>query len=113
MFGIEQKVERAARKGAALSAAALLALVGVGFLTVAGWMVLSDLRSDLFAATVIGCVYLGAAAITAAIGLKKPVYHHPPAGVRTQDTADLSPLQLVVLSFIQGFEQGRQNKRSD
>ncbi|MGJ8557854.1 phage holin family protein [Sulfitobacter geojensis] len=110
MFGIEQKVERAARKGAAFSAAALLGGVGVAFLTAAGWMVLTELRSEIFAATVIGAAYVGAAAIAAALGMKKP--HTPPKPIGpTQDTSEMSPLQLVVLSFVQGFEQGRQKDR--
>jgi hypothetical protein len=116
MFGIERKVERAARKGAALSAAGLLAMVGLAFLTTAGWMVLTELRSPLFAASIIGAVYVGLAAIVLAIGLKKPDHSHhksQPKSAQGVDTSDLTPLQLVVLSFIQGFEQGRQNSRSD
>jgi branched-subunit amino acid transport protein AzlD len=111
MFGIEQKLERAARKGAAFSAAALIAVVGVAFLTVAGWMVLAELRSDLFAATVIGCLYLGIAAILVAYGLKRPD-NQAKASASSFSASDLSPLQLVVLSFVQGFEQGRQKKSS-
>lgn len=109
MFGIGKKVERAARKGAALSAAALLGVVGAGFLTAAAWMLLSELRSDLFAAGVIGAAYMGAAGIVAALGLRKPqkeAEQHP-----SPDTSDLTPLQLVTLSFLQGFEQGRQRDR--
>lgn len=108
MFGISRKVERAARKGAAFSAAGVLAAVGIAFLTVAGWMVLTELRSELFAAVVLGFLYLGAAGIVLALGMKKPPHrveqqpeHQHKAGT------DLSPLQMVVLSFLQGFEQGR------
>lgn len=111
MFGIEQKVEKAARKGAAFSAATVLALVGMAFLTTAGWIILSELHSALFAATVIGFIYVGAAAITLAVGLKKPQHtHSQPTGHVSADS-DLTPLQLVVLSFLQGFEKGRQNDR--
>lgn len=113
MFGIENKVEKAARKGAAFSAAALLGGVGAAFLTAAGWMILSELRSELFAASVIGVLYLGAAAISAAWGMKNP---SNTASSREQlaqgpDGTDLSPLQLVAVSFIQGFEQGRRKDR--
>lgn len=111
MFGIEQKVERAARKGAAFSAAALLGGIGVAFLTAAGWMVLAELRSEMFAATVIGVCYVGAAAIAAAIGVKKPTPAEKAFGP-AQDTSQMSPLQLVILSFVQGFEQGRQKDRA-
>lgn len=111
MFGIEQKVGRAARKGAAFSGAALLGCIGVAFLTAAAWMVLSEIRSEIFAATVIGAVYLGAAAIAAALGMKKPS-PPPPTASQNPSAEDLSPLQLVVLSFVRGFEQGRQKDRS-
>lgn len=113
MFGIERKMERIARKGAAFSAAGVLVAVGVAFLTVAGWIVLAELRSPLFAATIIGVVYLGAAAIAVAIGLKKPdlpEMHSVADTVQKQTVSDLSPLQLVVLSFLQGFEQARTKK---
>ncbi|MGB3246202.1 MAG: phage holin family protein [Sulfitobacter sp.] len=112
MLGIEQKVQRAARKGAAFSAAGVLAIVGVAFLTAAGWMVLSELRSPVFAATVIGLIYIGAAAIAVAIGLKKPDNFSATASGKRQPASDLSPLQLVVLSFVQGFEQGRENNKT-
>lgn len=113
MFGIEKKVEKAARKGAAFSAAALLGCVGAAFLTAAGWMVLSELRSDLFAATVIGALYLGAAAIAAAAGLKEPDRPAKAAQQQQQQLPeDMTPLQMVVLSFLQGFEQGRHKDRS-
>lgn len=111
MFGIEQKVERAARKGAAFSAAAVLGSVGVAFLTSAAWMVLSEVRSETFAATVIGASYLGAAAIAAAVGVKKQPSTKE-AFSQTQSASEMSPLQMVILSFVQGFEQGRQKDRS-
>lgn len=112
MFGIEQKVEKAARKGAAFSAAAVFAAVGIAFLTVAAWMVLSELHSDIFAAVVLGFSYLGVAGIVLALGLKKSsrrvAYQDRPHGTES----DLSPLQLVVLSFLQGFEEARNKDRS-
>nr|WP_171054603.1 hypothetical protein [Roseovarius arcticus] len=37
----------------------ILVLVGVGFLTSAGWIALEDAYSSLAAALVIACVYLG------------------------------------------------------
>lgn len=111
MFNLENKVERAARKGATFSAAGLLAAVGMAFLTAAGWMVLSELKSSVFAAAALGAGYTGAAAIAAAIGLRKSDGQSGGYGA-TQTTSDLSPLQLVVLSFVQGFEQGQWSDRS-
>lgn len=110
MFGVEQKVEAAARKAVLISASALLALVGSAFLTGAGWLVLVELRSPTFAATVIGAAYFGLALVgfgLSARTAKRKVAPHAAA----QDLNGLSPLQLVVVSFLQGIEQGARNKR--
>ena len=110
MFGVGQKVEAVARKAAIASASAILAVVGAAFLTGAGWLLLVEVRSALFAATVIGAIYMGLAligfAVAASTTHKRHVHHDP------QDAMHgLSPLQLVVVSFLQGIEQGARNKR--
>lgn len=106
MFGLERKVERAARKAAAFSVGGLLATVGAAFLTLAGWLVLVELRSEVFAAFVIGAVYIGAAAIVMALGTaRRPAAE---TAAPSSQTADLSPMQMVAVSFLQGLEQGRQ-----
>lgn len=110
MFGIEQKVEAAARKAVLFSASGILATVGAAFLTGAAWLVLVELRSPIFAATVIGSVYIGVALVLVAIAsssAKRPIAPQPLA----QNPNGLSPLQLVVLSFLQGIEQGASSKR--
>lgn len=113
MFGIERKLEVAARKGAAISAGTVLAMVGAAFLTVAAWILLAELHSELFAAGILGLAYCGAAAIAFALGAGKPAEQmHTNDTGRAQSAADLSPLQVVVLSFLQGFERGRDNRRS-
>jgi len=112
MVSLERKVERAARKGAAFSAAAILAAVGLAFLTAASWLVLSELRSATFAATIIGIFYLGISAIALAIGLKKSDQPHRPTPPE-QAISDLSPLQMIILGFVQGFEKGRQRNQKD
>lgn len=110
MFGVEQKVEAAARKAALVSASALLALVGVAFLTGAAWVVLVELKSAAFAATLIGAVYIGLALIGFAFSMSvanRPTTQH----AMGQNLNGLSPLQLIVVSFMQGIEQGTRNKR--
>lgn len=110
MFGIEKKVEAAARKAALFSASAFLALVGGAFLTGAAWLVLVEMRSPTFAATVIGAAYFGLALVGFAVGsstTKRPVVQPTP----DQDLNGLSPLQLVVVSFLQGIEQGARSRR--
>lgn len=110
MFGIEQKVEATARKAALFSASAILALVGVAFLTGAAWVLLVELKSAVFASTLIGVIYLGFALIGFAFAMssaKRPTEQEAAA----QNLSGLSPLQLVVVSFLQGLEQGARNKR--
>ena len=87
-------------------------MVGLAFLTAASWLVLSELRSATFAATVIGTAYMGASAIALALGVTKPRGASRPAPPNPS-ASDLSPMQMVILSFIQGFEQGRQKSRKD
>lgn len=111
MFGIEQKVEKAARKAAAFSMGSMLAAVGAGFLTAATYMLVSELRTPLFAVTTLGMMYLGLSAIAFAVGLSRQRTHS-----RTQSATDLpgnlSPMQLLAVSFLQGLEQGRNSRRS-
>lgn len=108
MHGIERKVADAARKVGLVTASAVLTCVGAAFLTVAAWIYLSSIHSSGFAALILGCVYVGAGVIMLAVALsRKP----PPAPLQAQDgLSGLSPMQLVVLSFMQGLEQGRNAK---
>lgn len=110
MFGISQKIENAARKTALVSASALLATVGAAFLTGAAWLLLVELRSPLFAATVIGGIFFGLALLVLALSTSRSHKStaRQPLG---QDLGGLSPLQLVVVSFLQGIEQGASSKR--
>lgn len=112
MFGLERKVEAAARKAALFSAGALLASVGVAFLTVAAWLVLVELKSAIFAALVIGVVYFGTALVVFAVGSSgsRSASTHQ---AQHQDLNGLSPLQLMAVSFLQGLEQGARSKRKE
>lgn len=110
MFGLEHKVEKAARTAVAFSVGGVLTMIGAGFLTAAGFMLLSELRSPLFATTVIGAIYTGLGLIVIASGTAKR--DSKPAPQTPKGTDALSPMQLVAVSFIQGIEEGRRSKRS-
>jgi hypothetical protein len=115
MFGIEHKVAKAARKAGLVTASAALTCVGAAFLTSALWMYLSIMQSPIFAAALIGLLYLGGAAILLAVALSRPAPRRP--RYEERDPQDplrgLSPMQLVLVSFLQGLEQGRHTKRPD
>lgn len=117
MFGLQLRLQRAARKLAAFSIAGILALIGAGFLTVAAWITLAEMHSAAFAALIIGAVYFGAALIVMAIGLSRfwivPVAAPAAAAapVMGAPMAGLTPMQMVILSFVQGLEQGRMSRR--
>lgn len=112
MFGIEHKVAETARKAGLVTASAALTCVGAAFLTAAVWMYLSATQSPVFAAVVIGLVYLGIAAIMLAVANARPA--PPPPRSDAQDgMRGLSPMQLILVSFLQGLEQGRHTKRPD
>ncbi len=111
MFGVQKKIGDAARKAGVVVASLILVTVGTGFLTVAAWLVLSEMRDATFAAGVIGMVYVGAAAVVLAMGLSNRSRNVTPDATPVSVTAQ-SPTQLVVLSFLQGLEQGRNARRA-
>lgn len=72
----------ALRAGASLAGAVLIA-VGLAFFTGALWLVLVEMRDALFAALVLGGLYLGLGLIVLALALRHPrrklPYGYPPA----------------------------------
>lgn len=109
MHGIEHKVAGAARKAGLVTASAVLTCVGAAFLTVAAWIYLSTVHSTGFAALIIGLVYVGAGVVVMAMAVsRKP---SPPMPVQGHDPLNgLTPMQLVLVSFMQGLDQGRNAK---
>lgn len=115
MFGIEEKVENAARKAAFFSVGGILCAVGAAFLTVAAWFVLATSYDAQTAAFVLGCVYLGAGLITVGLGTSKSKskrVHTTRSAKSHLPHEDLSPLQLMAVAFLQGFEQGSSSRKS-
>ncbi|GGE20041.1 hypothetical protein GCM10011360_05960 [Primorskyibacter flagellatus] len=75
---------------------ALLMVVGVGFLTAAAWLILSEARGAQFAALVIGFGYVGAGAVVMAVGTRR-VPHAPAPGITASGLS---------AAFAQGFGAG-------
>lgn len=97
---IEHRLARAAQRSALAGVGTLLALVGLGFMTVAGWLVLEELRDATFAALVLGLVYLGLGIIAVACAFSRPT---PPPPPQVQP----NPMAALFPAFMAGFEQGR------
>lgn len=71
----------AARKAVLMAGAGLALCVGFGFLTAALWIFLATVQDHLFAALVIGLIYVGAGMILIAVAAKgrpQPIPHAAP-----------------------------------
>jgi hypothetical protein len=100
---IEQKASRAAKSAVLGTGGALCLAVGAGFLTVAAWIFLATLESTLFAAGIIGAVYLGLGLIL--IGLASARRGAP---VRVQPEPETSPkTPPLAEAFLFGLQAGR------
>lgn len=100
---IEARLARAARRSALAGVGAIFATVGIGFLTVATWLVLSELRDATFAAMVLGMIYLGVGTI--ALGF---AFSRPRPALKAPPAPEQNPIAALMPAFLAGFEQGRQ-----
>lgn len=73
LTGLKLQARAAARRAGFSVIGSLFLLVGLGFLTAAGWIVLADRRDALFAALVIGGIYVGIGLIFFALASRRYV----------------------------------------
>lgn len=100
---IEARLARAARRSALAGVGVIFAAIGVGFLTVAGWLVLSEIRDTTFAAMILGMIYLGVGTI--ALGF---AFSRPRPQTKPRETAlEANPIVALIPAFLAGFDQGR------
>lgn len=111
MFSIEKKVVGAARMAGLITASAVLTGVGAAFLTAATWIYLSAAHSSGFAALIIGLVYCGAGIVVLAIALSRATQVKSVHSYQKDTLGGLTPMQLVLVSFLQGLDQGKNAKR--
>lgn len=105
MFGsLKYAAKQAAKKAGFSVVGGGLFLIGMAFLTSAAWIYLSDIRSSLFAALVIGGVYCGLGLIVIAVGMRErpvpdanPTATEPPVPPSTAD---------LVAALVQGLSAG-------
>lgn len=100
--GVRARLRRAARSAVFGFAAIVFGLVGLGFLTVALWILLATYESALVAHTVIGALYIVLAFSFLALGAQPeaPQPHH-------DETPERDPLVQIAEGFAIGFDAGR------
>ncbi|MCA0042240.1 phage holin family protein [Celeribacter litoreus] len=95
---LAEKAQDLARRTTLGLAGGLLLIIGLGFLTLAAWILLVDLQGTANAALIIGCVYTGAALLTLAATRVKRQPAPPPE--------QPSPMGLVSQAFLEGLGAG-------
>ncbi|MGC9418912.1 MAG: phage holin family protein [Rhodovulum sp.] len=101
----ERRVAAFSRRVALGTAAGVSLVAGMGFLTVAAWLVLSAQGGPLFAAGVIGLVYLGLGLVLAAVAAAR---HDPPqAGTQRSGQDAQEVFVRMAEGFAAGLEAGR------
>ncbi len=87
-----------------------LALIGIGFLTAALWIGLSQAYGAQIGATIIGSLYIAIGIVVLVV-----LHHHggPKVAVAAPQSqiASLTPMQSVVVAFMQGLDAASIAKR--
>ena len=89
-----------------------LALVGLGFLTAAMWMALSQAYGETIAGAVIGSLYVTVGVVVFAVAQSRRGSGTSTSAQQSQGPAT-TPMQGVVLAFMQGLDAAIIAKRRD
>ena len=111
-YGVRARLRRAARSAAFVIAGIIFGLVGLGFLTVALWILLATHESALVANVVIGALYIVLAFSFLALGAQPghPQPHHDEPPERYPPERD--PLVRIAEGFAVGFDAGCSARKS-
>lgn len=93
---IKLRVKDTVRRTALGGVGALFALVGIGFLTAAGYIALARALGTLDALLIVGGVFVGLGLVVIAIAGRRPRHRVPPTPQPTE----------LASAFIQGMSQG-------
>jgi hypothetical protein len=114
--GLKLQARAAARRAGFTFLGTVFLLIGIGFLTAAAWIVLSEMRDPLFAALVLGGVFVGLGLIFFGISMSRYVRVRvaappPPAGTHALAYA----LPALAEAFMMGISAGSatRGRRSD
>ncbi|WP_460273618.1 phage holin family protein [Celeribacter sp. ULVN23_4] len=105
---IQTHLARGARRALWASVGMVLLLTGLGFLTVALWLVLSALYEGQFAALVIGLGYVGAGLIVLGLGVKRPETDSQCPDPQRPATG---PFEQVMIAFFEGVQAGKMARK--
>lgn len=116
---IQHQVEAKARRAALGLAGAMLLVIGIAFLTAAGWIALAIMADHLTAALIIGCVYVGLGLILFGvkhmqrrreITLAKQAAAARGAAPAGAGLAGMTP--ALISAFLDGFSAGAVSRRA-
>ncbi len=105
---LEWSVRRALKRGVTFIIGLLFVLIGAGFLTHAGFLVLEEWRGTAFALQVLGGLYVVIGGILM-LASRRPRVPVPPAPVATAATPGMGTAATVALleAFMTGISAGR------
>ncbi|MBT9386504.1 phage holin family protein [Pseudooceanicola sp. CBS1P-1] len=102
MFGsLRYSIDRAVRRAGYSIGAVILLVIGWGFLTVAAWLYLSTVKDAMFAALIIGCVYVGLGLILMFLASRsRPVPMAHPAAAPPPSAASFAGLASALMQGV-------------
>jgi len=105
MHNAQSAATRTAHTAVLGLAAGVLLTIGAGFLTLAAWLLLLTVTTALYAAVILGCVFIGAAMIVlGAMAIRKRTRkpHHAPVEAPREDIVN-----QLVMTFLAGITAGQ------
>ncbi|MHC0052749.1 phage holin family protein [Actibacterium sp. D379-3] len=111
LHGAARQAERGLKTAALFALGGILTLIGMGFLTVAGWISLATAYDRTTAALVLGFVYFGPGILVIAATRQRtnPVRNDPPY----PDPGNTSEIASLLQAFIGGVDQGIRTRKSE
>lgn len=112
MFGIKAKVANTAKRAGLLSGGLLFCMVGLGFLTVAGWFALLPILGAQTTALVIAGAYFGIGLIMIGIGSQSSDHDTKQYAVHPDDQPQQSDAPPMMQAFLYGMQAGSKANQS-
>lgn len=104
--GIGLELRYMMRRSAFAAGGAVFILIGIGFLSVAGWIVLADMRDPVFASLVFGAVFFGIGLIFLGLSRRSFRASDMKAAAQAGAVAKSHEVRAAVPSMAQAFMVG-------